>query len=102
MFQQDLKFDQHIDKKNPRKATKILGAIKHMLQSAPIESQGLGQLILKDTLWDPTSKQTIESIKSIQLKAVKRRESVTKARNLLKFTSLESRRQNPRYYYTQF
>lgn len=107
-LQHDLKFDQHVSKKTD-KASKILGAIKHTLHGTPSKCRLLAYVSLcrpvleyADTLWDPTSRQTIDQIENIQRRAVrfisnlKGRDSVTEERDLLELAPLETRRRNHR------
>jgi len=107
-LQQDLKFEDHISQKNG-KASRILGAIKHVLPSASEKYRLLAYTSLcrpileyADCVWDPTSKQLINAIECVQRRAVryisglKGRESVTEARAKLALNTLEERRRNHR------
>ena len=88
-MQSNLKFDQHIALKKD-KASKTLGAIKHILKQAPQEGRLLAYTSLcrpileyGDTVWDPTLAKEIESLEMLQHRAVRfiarlrGRESVT-------------------------
>jgi len=107
-LQQNLKFEDHITQKSG-KASRILGAIKHVLPSAPEKFRLLAYTSLcrpileyADCVWDPTSKQLINTIEGVQRRAVryisslKGRESVTEARTNLGLNTLEERRKNHR------
>jgi hypothetical protein len=108
IFQSNLRFDDHIKEKT-EKAGKILGAIKYLLHSAPTNSRLLAYTSLcrpileyADTVWDPTTIQQIDSIESIQNRAVrfisnlKGRESLTAAKEQLCLDSLADRRKRHR------
>ena len=107
-MQTDLKFNQHIAEKT-MKASKILGAIKHTLHDAPKNGRLLAYTSLcrpimeyADTLWDPCSKQTIESMEMVQRRAVRfidrlsGRVSVSEARSKLGLSPLQDRRKSHR------
>jgi len=103
-MQSNLKFDQHITLKKD-KASKILGAIKHVLLEASREGKLLAYTNLchpileyADTVWDPTLAKDIESLEVLQRRAVrfiagiKGRESVTEACSQLGLQPLKQRR----------
>ena len=105
-LQQNLKFDKHISEK-VGKASRILGVIKHTIQTEPGKSKLLACTSLcrpimeyADTLWDPAHKQSVDSLEKIQSKAVrfisnlKVRESVTEAKALLGLIQQADRQKN--------
>jgi len=72
VMQSNLKINQHMTLKN-NKASKILGAIKHILHEAPREDKLLAYTSLccpileyADTMWNPTLAKDIESLKMLQ------------------------------------
>ena len=76
-MQSNLKFDQHIALKKD-KASKTLGAIKHILKQAPQKGRLLAYTCLcrpileyADTVWDPTLTKIIEFLKMLQHRAVR-------------------------------
>ena len=107
-LQRDLRFTSHISQKTS-KANKILGAIKHVLHSAPKTSRLLAYTSLcrpvldyADTVWDPTNKAEVASIEKVQSRAVrfisnlKGRESVSEAKCKLGLKTLADRRKHHR------
>ena len=75
-MQQNLKFDKHISEKVD-KASRILGANKHTIRTAPKQSKLLAYNSLcrpvmeyADTLWDTTDKQSTDFLEKIESKAV--------------------------------
>ena len=104
----NLKFEQHLHNKQ-EKASMVLGAIKHILHDAPKKAQLLAYTSLcrpileyADTVWDPTQRNQIDAIESIQNRAVrficklKGRESTSTAREELGLQTLENRRRDHR------
>jgi len=86
VMQSNLKLDHHITLEKD-KASKILGAIKHVLCEAPREGKLLSYTSLlypihAGTVWDPTSAKEIESLEMLQhrvvrfIAGIKERESV--------------------------
>ena len=91
------------------KASKTLGAIKHILKQAPQEGRLLAYTSLcrpileyADTVWNPTLTKEIESLEMLQHKAVRfiarlrGREGVTEACSELGLQPLKQRRRNHR------
>ena len=109
-LQQNLKFDKHVSEKVD-KTSRILGTIKHTIRTAPEKSKLLVYTSLcrpimeyADTLWDPTDKQSVDSLEKIQSKAVrfirniKGCESVTETKALLGLIPLaDCRKKSPRF-----
>ena len=76
ILQSDLRFEQHMMLKK-EKASRTLGAIKHILHDAPREGRLLAYTRLchtvleyADTIWDPTLNKDIESLEMVQNRAI--------------------------------
>jgi len=108
IMQSNLRFDQHISLKK-EKASKILGAIKHILHEAPKHGRLLAYTSLcrpileyADSMWDPSRQKDIDSLEMIQNRAarfisrIRGRESITEAKAELGLQLLQDRRRNHR------
>ena len=109
VFQNDLKFNLHIENK-VNKASKILGLLKRTLYDAPKKTKLLAYTTIcrpileyGSQVWDPhlrTQCHTIERVQNLAIRFIcglkGRADSITTARQLLGIETLEERRRNAR------